>query len=188
MVLWDTSLPSPRSAGFLNKVSIPCPHTLSLDILTCYEASSMSLGSVTGIVPGNKDFKSDSCLDIRWPKARTRVDLCCFIAAMTRVPCILPGGSTLSCRAAGEPMYCRQWYRALWNQEGKTDQAKPTRVNHRSSTGAARDSFALLLSRFDRVNHRPSMGAARDSFALLFSRLELGRTWGRKPTQDEETI
>ena len=30
MVLWDTSPPSSRSAGFLNKVTIPCPNNSSL--------------------------------------------------------------------------------------------------------------------------------------------------------------
>ena len=48
MVLWDTSLPSSLSAGFLNKASIPCPNTSSLDLLACRAANSTSLDSVTG--------------------------------------------------------------------------------------------------------------------------------------------
>ena len=47
MVLWDTSQPSPWSAGFLNRVTVPCPSISSLDLLTCCAASSMSLDSVT---------------------------------------------------------------------------------------------------------------------------------------------
>ena len=47
MVLWDTSPPSSWSAGFLNKVAIPCPNTLSLDLLTCRGVSSRKLNSVT---------------------------------------------------------------------------------------------------------------------------------------------
>ena len=47
MVLWNTSPPSSRSAGFLNKVVIPCPNSLSLDLLVCRAVSSMSLDLVT---------------------------------------------------------------------------------------------------------------------------------------------
>ena len=47
MVLWDTSPPSPRSAGFPNKVAIPCPNNSSLHWLACRVASSTSLDSVT---------------------------------------------------------------------------------------------------------------------------------------------
>ena len=47
MVLWDSSPPSSQSAGFPNKVTIPCPNNLSLDLLTCRAASSTSLESVT---------------------------------------------------------------------------------------------------------------------------------------------
>ena len=47
MVLWDTSPSSSRSAGFLNKVAIPCPKNSFLDLLACCAASSMSLDLVT---------------------------------------------------------------------------------------------------------------------------------------------
>ena len=39
MVLWDSSPPS--SAGFLNKVTIPCPNTSSLDLFVYLVASSV---------------------------------------------------------------------------------------------------------------------------------------------------
>ena len=48
MFLWDTSSPSSQSAGFLDKASIPCPSSSSLDLLACCVASSMS--SVTDLV------------------------------------------------------------------------------------------------------------------------------------------
>ena len=47
MVLWDTSPPLSLSAGFPNKVTIPCPNNLSLDLLACRAVGSMSLDSVT---------------------------------------------------------------------------------------------------------------------------------------------
>ena len=50
MVLWDTSPPSSRSAGFLNKVTIPCPNTSSLDLLACRVVSSTSLDSVMNAI------------------------------------------------------------------------------------------------------------------------------------------
>ena len=43
MVLWDSSPPSSRSTGFLNKVAIYCPNNSSLDLLACRAASSTSL-------------------------------------------------------------------------------------------------------------------------------------------------
>ena len=46
-VLWDMSPPSSRSAGFPNKVSIPCPSNSSLNLLARRAASSTSLDSVT---------------------------------------------------------------------------------------------------------------------------------------------
>ena len=49
MVLWDTSPPSSLSASFLNKVTIPCPSNLSLDLLAYRVGSSMSLDLVTVI-------------------------------------------------------------------------------------------------------------------------------------------
>ena len=51
MVLWDSSPASSRSAGFLNKISIPpCPNSSSLVLLACHVASSRSLDSVTAIM------------------------------------------------------------------------------------------------------------------------------------------
>ena len=47
MVLWDTSPPSSQSAGFPNKVNIPCPNNWSPDLLACRVVSSISLDSVT---------------------------------------------------------------------------------------------------------------------------------------------
>ena len=47
MVLWDTSPPSSWSAGFLNKVTIPCSNTSSLNLLACRVTSSMNFDSVT---------------------------------------------------------------------------------------------------------------------------------------------
>ena len=47
LVLWDTSSLSSLSAGFPNKVTIPCPNNLSLGLLACNVASRISLDSVT---------------------------------------------------------------------------------------------------------------------------------------------
>ena len=47
MVLWDTSPPSSWSAGFPNKVTIPCPNTSPLDLLACRAVSQYELGLVT---------------------------------------------------------------------------------------------------------------------------------------------
>lgn len=44
-----TSLLSSQSAGFLNKVSIPCPNNLSLNLSACGAASCMSVGLVTAL-------------------------------------------------------------------------------------------------------------------------------------------
>ena len=46
MILWDISPSSSPSARFPNKFTIPCPSTLSLNLLAYYEGSSMSLDSV----------------------------------------------------------------------------------------------------------------------------------------------
>ena len=46
-MLWDTSPPSSPSAGFLNKVAIPCPKDSSLNFLACPVASGTSLDSAT---------------------------------------------------------------------------------------------------------------------------------------------
>ena len=46
-VFGDNSPPSSWSAGFLNKVAIPCLNTLSLNLLGCRAASRVSLDSVT---------------------------------------------------------------------------------------------------------------------------------------------
>ena len=43
MVLWDISPPSSRSAGFLNKVAIPCPDKSSLNVL-CGKQCKLGLG------------------------------------------------------------------------------------------------------------------------------------------------
>lgn len=48
MVLWDTSPSSSPSAGFPNKVAIPCPNTPSLDLLVCCAVSSTRLDLVIG--------------------------------------------------------------------------------------------------------------------------------------------
>ena len=46
MVLWDTSPTPSGSAGFLNKVSIPCPSSSPLNFLSCPVMGSRSLDSV----------------------------------------------------------------------------------------------------------------------------------------------
>lgn len=43
MVLWDTSPTSLQSAGFPNKVAIPCPNNLFLDLLTCHTGEQYKL-------------------------------------------------------------------------------------------------------------------------------------------------
>ena len=48
IVLWDSSPPFFLSAGFLNKVAIPWPNNLSLNLLSCL-GSSTSLDSVTQV-------------------------------------------------------------------------------------------------------------------------------------------
>ena len=35
MALWDTSAPPSQSAGFPNKVTVPCLNNPSLDLLAC---------------------------------------------------------------------------------------------------------------------------------------------------------
>ena len=47
MVLGDNSPPSPQSAGFLNKVSIPCFDTMLPSVLACHAASRVSWDSIT---------------------------------------------------------------------------------------------------------------------------------------------
>ena len=47
MVLWGMSLPSSWSAGFLNKVTIPCPSNSSLGLSVCCVVGSASLDLVT---------------------------------------------------------------------------------------------------------------------------------------------
>ena len=51
MVLCDTSLTSSWSVGFPNKVTVPCPSNLSLDLLGCCAVSSTNLDSVTVWIP-----------------------------------------------------------------------------------------------------------------------------------------
>lgn len=48
-VLWDTSLPSSGSMGFLNKVAIPCPKKSSLDFLACQAVSRVSGGNLVSV-------------------------------------------------------------------------------------------------------------------------------------------
>ena len=50
MVLWDVRSPSFWSAGFPNKIAIPCPNMLPLDLLARCMVSSMSLDSVQFLV------------------------------------------------------------------------------------------------------------------------------------------
>ena len=47
---WDASLPFSLSAGFPNKIAIPCPNMLPLDLLARCMVSSMSLDSVQFLV------------------------------------------------------------------------------------------------------------------------------------------
>ena len=46
-VFGDNSPPSPQSAGFLNKVSIPCFDTLPPSVPACHAASRVSWDSIT---------------------------------------------------------------------------------------------------------------------------------------------
>ena len=48
MVLWDTS-PPPQSAGFPNKVTVPCHNNSYLNLLVCPTVSSTSLNLVSDI-------------------------------------------------------------------------------------------------------------------------------------------
>ena len=48
MLLWDSDPPFSWSAGFPNKVTIPCPSNLSLDLSACCGTSSSNLDSVIG--------------------------------------------------------------------------------------------------------------------------------------------
>ena len=68
MVLWDTSPPSSRSAGFLNKVTIPCPNISSLNLWACCAVSSMSLELVTTLLKKEISLKPGS----PYPKIQTR--------------------------------------------------------------------------------------------------------------------
>ena len=56
-VLWNPSSTSPQSAGFLNKVTVPCPSNSSLDMLACHagrtQACHTSLDSTTTWTPPN---------------------------------------------------------------------------------------------------------------------------------------
>lgn len=47
MVLQDIGPPSSRSSGFPNKAAILCPNNLSVNLLACHVASSMSFDLVT---------------------------------------------------------------------------------------------------------------------------------------------
>ena len=51
MVPWDTSPPSSWSAGFPNKVTIPCPNNSSLCVLTYCTAMSLDLVTLTAPQP-----------------------------------------------------------------------------------------------------------------------------------------
>ena len=56
MLLWDSILPSSQSAGSQNTVTIFCPNTLSLNILTCHVVSNTSWDLVTSIRFMNHTF------------------------------------------------------------------------------------------------------------------------------------
>ena len=49
VVLWEMSPPSSQSAGFPNKVAIPCLSNSSLHLLACCAGSNISSDLVTGI-------------------------------------------------------------------------------------------------------------------------------------------
>ena len=53
MVLRDMSLPSSQSAGFLNKVALPCPSSSSLDLLACCAVSKDELGLSNNLLRGS---------------------------------------------------------------------------------------------------------------------------------------
>ena len=58
MVLWDSGPPFSWSAGFPNKVTIPCPSNLSLDLLVCRGASSSNLDLIIGSHLRNQVIKN----------------------------------------------------------------------------------------------------------------------------------
>ena len=72
MVLWNSSPPSSWSAGFTNKVTVPCPNKSSLSLLVCCTASSMSLGldsmgkenqdSVLSLKPRGRHLEKSVCV------------------------------------------------------------------------------------------------------------------------------
>jgi len=68
MVLWDSDPPFSWSAGFPNKVTVPCPSNLSLDLSACGGASSSNLDSVIGshlrnrVVKKNRGITNDKNL------------------------------------------------------------------------------------------------------------------------------
>ena len=45
MVLWGTGPPSSLSAGFQNKVTVPCPNNSSLKFLACGEQNKLGLSN-----------------------------------------------------------------------------------------------------------------------------------------------
>lgn len=47
MILWDANPPSSQFSGLQNKVALPCPNNLSLDLLACCAVNSASLQLVT---------------------------------------------------------------------------------------------------------------------------------------------
>ena len=52
-VLQDTGPPSSQSAGFLNKVNVPCPSNFSLNLMPCCVVSSMSFELVNSMINNN---------------------------------------------------------------------------------------------------------------------------------------
>lgn len=56
MILWDVNPPPSQSSGLQNKVALPSPNNLSLDLLACCAVNSASLELVTQL-EGNYNNK-----------------------------------------------------------------------------------------------------------------------------------
>ena len=70
MVFWDSGPPFSWSAGFPNKVTIPCPSNLSLDLLACRGASSSNLDLIIGSHLRNQVIKNMEELPVLHMAAR----------------------------------------------------------------------------------------------------------------------
>lgn len=113
-----TSTPSSRSAGFLDKVSSPCPHNSSLDFLACHAGNSTSLDSETDF---GKRRKEPCC---PWP-GRPSWGILNKALAAARAPC----AEDLPFKSPQSSTRCpRAWQLELgmdiWEPSGSTQSGK----------------------------------------------------------------